>query len=225
MTQDYAKPSTTKKPGEPKKKKASSGKAKGSKNTAQKKTGGASIKEVQTPPSSRNRAPFFLSLIVLLCAFAYGIYFLQSIPPTNSPISPSEKQTKQKTTSEEQSSNEQTKESPSARFNFYDILPKSTVTAPKVEEYKFKQKSGSDSYSYIIQTGSFRNRADAERQKANIAFKGLKAQIETVTNDKGTVWHRVKTGPFTNRSKLNSALDKLVSINIQPLVKKVKKDS
>ena len=222
MTQDYAKPSTTKKPGEPKKKKGSSGKATGSKNTAKKKAGGASAKETPTPPSTRNRTPFFLSLIVLIGAFTYGIYFLQSIPPTNSPAITPEKQTNNKTTIVEKKQAEKT---PSARFNFYDILPKSTVTAPKVEEYKFKQKSGNDTYSYIIQTGSFRNRADAERQKANIAFKGLKAQIETVTNDKGTVWHRVKTGPFTNRSKLNSALDKLVSINIQPLVKKEKKDS
>jgi cell division protein FtsN len=221
MTQDYAKPSTTKKAGEPKKK-GSSGKAKGTKSATSKKASGASLKELPSSPPSKSRAPLFLSLITLICAFAYGIYFLQSIPPTAAPEKKEDAITKKKA---EKQIKEKTEQANSTRFNFYDILPESTVETPKVEEYRFKQKSGDGSYSYIIQTGSFKNRADAERQKATIAFQGLKADIETVTNDKGTVWHRVKTGPFTNRSKLNSALDKLVSINIQPLVKKIKKDS
>ena len=117
------------------------------------------------------------------------------------------------------------KTEPAKRFNFYDILPDTIVTTPKVEEYRFREKNGSDDFYYTIQTGSFKNRQDAERQKATIDFQGLKAKIETITSNKGTIWHRVKTGPYTNRSKLNSALDKLVSINIQPLVKKVKKDN
>ncbi|WP_082865176.1 MULTISPECIES: SPOR domain-containing protein [unclassified Oleiphilus] len=221
MTQDFAKPSTTKKPGAPKTKKGSSGKSGGAKSSASKKASGASPKEVPSSAPVKNRTPFFLSLIVLVCAFAYGLYFLQSIPPTETP----EKQPTISKKSPSASKSTPAEEAPAKRFNFYDILPESTVTAPKVEEYRFKQKSGSEDYFYVIQTGSFKNRADAERQKATIAFKGLKANIETVTNDKGTVWHRVKTGPFTNRSKLNSALDKLVSLNIQPLVKKVKKDS
>ena len=58
-----------------------------------------------------------------------------------------------------------------------------------------------------------------------IAFQGLKADIKSVKNDQGSTWHRVSTGPFFNRSKMNSALDKLVSMQIQPLVKKIKKSS
>lgn len=84
MTQDYAKPSTTKKAGEPKKK-GSSGKAKGTKSATSKKASGASLKELPSSPPSKSRAPLFLSLITLICAFAYGIYFLQSIPPTAAP--------------------------------------------------------------------------------------------------------------------------------------------
>ncbi len=221
MTHDFAKPSTTKKPGAAKTKKASSGKATKAKGTVSKKASGASAKESVPAAKTRSRTPFFLSLIVLVCAFVYGLYVLQSIPPTKAPEK--DKSISKKTPS--QTVPKSTEEAQTKRFNFYEILPESTVKTPKVEEYRFKKKSGGEAYSYIIQTGSFKNRADAERQKVNIAFQGLKAKIETVTNDKGTVWHRVKTGPFKNRSKLNSALDKLVSINIQPLVKKVKKDS
>jgi cell division protein FtsN len=58
-----------------------------------------------------------------------------------------------------------------------------------------------------------------------IAFQGLKADIRSITNEQGSTWHRVSTGPFYNRSKMNSALDKLVSMQIQPLVKKIKVSS
>ena len=74
-----------------------------------------------------------------------------------------------------------------------------------------------------MQTGSFRNKSDAERQKATVAFQGIKAKIKVITSDSGTKWYRVTAGPYTNRSKMNGALDKLVAINIQPLVKKTKK--
>lgn len=221
MTHDFAKPSTTKKPGAPKAKKATPAKAKRSPTKAVKKSVGASVSE--PPTSNKRRFPFYISLTLLLCTFAYGLYFLQSIPPTQTiekSTSTTKKQPAKAVEASPESSTPQAK-----RFNFYDILPESTVTAPKVEEYRFKEKSGGGSYYYMIQTGSFRNPQDAERQKATIAFQGLKATIEVVTNDQGSTWHRVKTGPFTNRSKLNSALDKLVSINIQPLVKKIKKDS
>ena len=221
MTHDFAKPSTTKKPGAPKAKKAPPAKTKRSPAKAVKKSAGASTTEA--PTTNKRRLPFYISLVLLLCAFAYGLYFLQSIPPTQTIDKPTTTTKKQPIKAAESSPKNDA--APEKRFNFYDILPESTVTAPKVEEYRFKEKSGSGKFYYMIQTGSFRNPQDAERQKATIAFKGLKATIETVTNDQGSTWHRVKTGPFTNRSKLNSALDKLVSINIQPLVKKIKKDS
>ncbi|HTN35153.1 MAG TPA: SPOR domain-containing protein, partial [Marinobacter sp.] len=40
----------------------------------------------------------------------------------------------------------------------------------------------------------------------------------------GAVWYRVNVGPFTSRSQANAAVDKLVNINIQPLVRKIPKE-
>jgi hypothetical protein len=226
MTQDFAKPTTTRKPGAAKTPKTKQGKAAP---TAAKKTPSKKPKKKNTTNRAsemdkpkRNKVPFFLSLIVLIAAFAYGLYLLQSVPPTQSPAS--DKKILSAPASDTQSTSKSSVDKPEKRFNFYDILPKSKVKAPKVDEYHFKEKSNSGDFYYMIQTGSFKNQKDAERQKATIAFKGVKANIRAVTSDSGSVWHRVETGPYTNRSTMNSVLDKLVSINIQPLVKKTKKD-
>jgi len=77
---------------------------------------------------------------------------------------------------------------------------------------------------YLIQSGSFRSKEDAERQRAHIAFQGLRASVQRIDLDSGAVWYRVNVGPFTSRSQANAAVDKLVNINIQPLVRKIPKE-
>ena len=224
MTQDFAKPNTTRKPGDKKKpgsKSNAGSKTKKSKKTT-KKASSATLKNSQPAlPPSTNRTKPILSLIILISAFAYGLYYLQSIPPTESiPNTP-----RQNTAKEEiKKQNKALEKKPDTRFKFYDLLPESNVETLEVDAYRFKEKNKQTDYTYLVQTGSFRNKKDAERQKATIAFQGIKANIKVVTSSNGKEWHRVMTGPFSNRSKMNSVLDKLVSINIQPLVKKVKKD-
>lgn len=222
MTQDFAKPSTTRKPPGDKRKKGSKGStANKSKKTSRKKP--SRVKNTrETPPTQTNRIKPVLSLIILIVAFSYGLYYLQSIPPTESidenapPLSTDTQATKTPEPAQEKA--------PDARFKFYDLLPKSQVKAPEVDAYQYREKSQQNSYYYLIQTGSFRNKEDAERQKATIAFQGIKTRIEATTSADNKTWYRVKTEPYTNRSKMNSALDKLVSINIEPLVKKIKID-
>jgi cell division protein FtsN len=79
-------------------------------------------------------------------------------------------------------------------------------------------------FNYLVQSGSFRQKGDAERQRAQIAFQGLRANVQRIDLDNGSVWYRVNVGPFTSRSQMNSAIDKLVSINIQPLIRKIPKE-
>jgi len=211
MTQDFAKPTTTRKPGASKKPKKTPVK----KQASGKKTVKRNTKIPPTKPKSR--AAVVASLILLSTAFIYGLYFLQSVPPTLSEATQVPNIKSNATSVTKQS------EPAEKRFNFYDILPDTEIASQEVEEYTFKEKSSGSDYYYVIQTGSFRSAKDAEKQKATIAFQGLKAKIKTATNKNGKQWHRVSTGPYNNRSTMNSALDKLVSINIQPLVKKNKK--
>lgn len=106
-------------------------------------------------------------------------------------------------------------------FKFYDMLPDSEVVTPQVDEYT--PGPGQTTFDYLVQTGSFKTQADAERQRAQIAFQGLRAFVKRIDMDSGSTWYRVNVGPFTSRSQMNSAVDKLVSINIEPLVRKVPK--
>jgi len=219
MTQDFAKPSTTRKPGDKKKPgPTSNAKSKTKKGkTSTKKSSSATLKQNQPIPQPNRSKPIFL-LTLLISAFSYGLYYLQSIPPTKS-LQPSPPPIKKETKIQESL----TGKKPDARFKFYDLLPESNIKPSEVDVYKFKEKNKETKYVYLVQTGSFRNKQDAERQKATIAFKGIKADIKVVMSKNGVAWHRVMAGPYNNRSKMNSVLDKLVSINIQPLVKKVKK--
>ena len=221
MTQDFAKPSTTRKPGQAKKKNGHTDRPSSNKPKPKNRKKNTPLPPEIKPEKNNKRVLFVFTLLVLLGAFVYGLYLLQTVPETHS-IPAEETKIKAKPAVKTEL---KTQKEPENRFNFYDLLPKHEVVAPKVDSYQFKEKSAPGEYYYIIQTGSFRNLKDAERQKAMIAFQGLKADIQSVTSEQGSTWHRVSTGPFYNRSKMNGALDKLVSMQIQPLVKKIKKSS
>lgn len=104
-------------------------------------------------------------------------------------------------------------------FGFYGQLKEKESKAPTPPTIK---KSNKPSPTYILQAGSFRSSQDADRMRAQLLLSGLTAYVETV-NVKDNPWHRVMVGPFNNRSRLNSAQDKLASANIEAIVKRVKK--
>ncbi|PXX89337.1 sporulation protein [Marinobacter vulgaris] len=108
-------------------------------------------------------------------------------------------------------------------FRFYDMLPDSEVIPPEVEEYT-PGPASQQTFDYLVQTGSFRQQQDAERQRAEIAFQGLRAKVQRIDLDSGSIWYRVNVGPFSSRSQMNAAIDKLVNLNIQPLVRKIPKE-
>jgi cell division protein FtsN len=211
MTHDFAKPSSTRKPAAKSTRKGSRPKPKPT--------------SKQAPAHKPGRIRIALSLTVLITLFAGGLYLLQSVPPaatgTETVTAPASKPT---TVTKTVTTAPTSKQESSPKFEFYDILPRTEVETTDIDAYKFKERAREKPYHYMIQTGSFRSAADAERQKATIAFQGLKARIDVVQNTQGSTWHRVSTGPFHDRSQMNSALDKLVALNIEPLVKKVESD-
>jgi cell division protein FtsN len=173
---------------------------------------------MQQSPQSKAKPLIIFASISVAVIFAASLYFLNKVPPSKSPLTEPTSSSSSTTQSKTQKKAEPAKE----RFNFYDILPKSEIIPPKVDEYKYTEKGKATKYQYILQTGSFRSLKDAERQRATIGFQGLKGRIEK-TASKGSTWYRVQVGPYYSRSKMNGAMDKLVSINIQPLVRQSKR--
>lgn len=166
-----------------------------------------------------------LSLKWILSLAAVGgfigfIVYLNSLP--TSPHSQQPAVTEKPAQKPAKTPAETAKEEEKPGFRFYEMLPESEVVPPKVEEYT--PGPTQTDFNYLLQSGSFRSKEDAERQRAQIAFQGLRASTQRIDLDNGSVWYRVNVGPFTSRSQMNSAIDKLVSLNIQPLVRKIPKE-
>jgi cell division protein FtsN len=109
------------------------------------------------------------------------------------------------------------------QFEFYEMLPKFEVVIPE-QDGAAPAGSGSGPVAkpgaYILQAGSFRNHADADRVRALIAMQGVESKIQKVTIDKDT-WHRVRVGPITNLQKLEETRSKLRQARIDALVIRV----
>ncbi|SNB57663.1 Sporulation related domain-containing protein [Marinobacter sp. es.042] len=186
----------------------------------------AKPKAARPKPKASARAQHgSLSLKWILSLAAVGgfigfIFYLNSLPanPGSQPQAVSEKPAQKS----EKTPTETAKEEDKPGFRFYEMLPESEVVPPKVEEYT--PGPTQTDFNYLLQSGSFRSKEDAERQRAQIAFQGLRASTQRIDLDSGSVWYRVNVGPFTSRSQMNSAIDKLVSLNIQPLVRKIPKE-
>lgn len=109
------------------------------------------------------------------------------------------------------------------QFDFYEMLPKFEVvipekdgTTPRTAAGETVQKPG----AYVLQAGSFRKLADADRVRALIALQGVESKIQKVTVDTDT-WHRVRIGPITNLQKLEETRSKLRQAQIEALVIRV----
>ena len=108
-------------------------------------------------------------------------------------------------------------EAPEARFDFYDILPRSQVQAPQGVYHSTPRDAPDAQSRFLLQTGSFREEADAERMRAQLLLSGLpNVHTSRVEGDNG-IWYRVRTGPFNNRTELNRARNQLTSLGISPM--------
>lgn len=67
---------------------------------------------------------------------------------------------------------------------------------------------------YVVQAGSFRNYAQADRLKANLALLGIDARIETGTGRNDATWHRIRIGPFSDPEEVQVIRRRLQENNI-----------
>ena len=55
---------------------------------------------------------------------------------------------------------------------------------------------------YVLQAGSYRQQAEADRIRAQLKMQGIDANVQRVAVD-DDVWHRVRIGPITDLTELN----------------------
>ena len=76
--------------------------------------------------------------------------------------------------------------------------------------------------TYVLQVGSFRNEAEAERRRARLALLGLEARVQTIAIDGEATWHRVQVGPYDEIGPLNDARVRLRENDIETMALKVR---
>ncbi len=127
---------------------------------------------------------------------------------------------------------------PKTSFDFYTVLPEIEVVVPKPESAPAGTDDGNpeeaapvaevvssetgDS-SYMLQAGSFRKHADAERMKAELALMGFRPRIQKVTIQEKGDFFRVRLGPFGNYNEMTSTDSALGKQGIDTLRLKIAK--
>lgn len=84
-----------------------------------------------------------------------------------------------------------------------------------------KTPASANTGSYIIQVASFRSQSEAEKQKASLALLGVESRIESITIDGKDTFYRVRIGPDSNWSHVQTTMSRLESNGIQALLVKV----
>lgn len=115
-------------------------------------------------------------------------------------------------------------EAPAARqYDFYEMLPKFEVVVPE-KDHEVKQDLPAAKIErpgvYVLQAGSYRNFADADRVRVQLAKLGLDAKVQRVAVDTD-VWHRVRIGPVNDLERLNKMRAQLHAADFDALVIRV----
>lgn len=119
-----------------------------------------------------------------------------------------------------------TGDSEGMQFEFYDILPRFEVVLPETElEARpdvpdTTEPALEDPGRYVLQAGSFRAEADAERMRASLALLGIESRIQRVTIDTDD-YHRVRIGPTNDLDSLNGIRTRLWNAEIEVLLIKL----
>ena len=150
-------------------------------------------------------------LITLLVVFLWAVIkkpdVLKELVATDEKVAvETTEQSSSNNTAEQKESDAKTSDSKEGtEFTYHEAL-----TNKKVDVEITKPKSTDSNKSYIMQCGAFKQLADAERMKAELAFIGFQATILT----KGG-WHRVRLGPYQSKRNAESDRHKLQNNNYQ----------
>lgn len=88
------------------------------------------------------------------------------------------------------------------------VPPAAEIPELKTAESASKADAAEDKYIYYLQTGAFREAADAESARAKLALIGFEARISEKPSDNGNLY-RVRIGPFTQLETMNRMRTKL----------------
>ncbi len=108
-------------------------------------------------------------------------------------------------------------------YDFYKMLPHFEVVVPEKERDVKRdiptaniQRPG----VYVLQAGSYRNEAEADRVAKQLSLEGIGAKVQRVAVDTD-VWYRVRIGPISKLDELNRMRHRLESADVDSIVIRV----
>ncbi|HEV7611963.1 MAG TPA: SPOR domain-containing protein [Steroidobacteraceae bacterium] len=108
-------------------------------------------------------------------------------------------------------------------YDFYDMLPKFEMVVPEKEkDVRPDTRSVPETRrgTYVLQAGSYKNFADADRVRAKLALQGVESKVQKVSVDNDT-WHRIRIGPVSKLDELNRLRQILRKADVDVLVIRV----
>ena len=108
-------------------------------------------------------------------------------------------------------------------YDFYDMLPKFEVVVPEKEKPvrpDAPPAAVDRPGPYVLQAGSYRDFAEADRIRSQLALQGIQARVQKVSVDADT-WHRVRIGPISDPAELERIRQRLREADIDVLVIRV----
>ncbi len=108
-------------------------------------------------------------------------------------------------------------------YAFYDMLPKFEVVVPEKEkDVRPDNRAVPETRrgTYVLQAGSYKNFADADRVRAQLALQGVESKVQKVSVDNDT-WHRIRIGPISKLDELNRLRTILRKADVDVLVIRV----
>ena len=108
-------------------------------------------------------------------------------------------------------------------YDFYSSLPKFEVVVPEKEKDvrpDIRAVPETRRGTYVLQAGSYKNFADADRVRAKLALQGVESKVQKVSVDSDT-WHRIRIGPISDLDQLNRLRTILRKADVDVLVIRV----
>jgi cell division protein FtsN len=108
-------------------------------------------------------------------------------------------------------------------YAFYEMLPKFEVVVPEKDKDvrpDIKPVPETRSGTYVLQAGSYRNFADADRVRAKLALLGIESNVQKVSVENDT-WYRIRIGPISKLDELNRKRQTLHKADVDVLLVRV----
>ena len=188
-------------------------------------------KRIPRDYKSRRKAPArFSGMLGAVCGLALGlvvaaVVYLKDHHPDTPTVTAAKAGKRKLRNTESADSDGETgaAEEPAKAYDFYDQLPKFEVVVPEKEKdvkRDVRDVPETRRGTYVLQAGSYKNFADADRIRAQLALQGVESKVQKVSVDNDT-WHRIRIGPISKLDELNRLRATLRKADVDVLVIRV----